>query len=429
MTKEIKLLSLALCAWTACTLSFMAAMGIGSGLLVLASCWALRNDLPLVKKCFSSPLAMVTLGYFIISFLSLLAAKLSPPLGLAPESMFGLKKFHFFILPFLAALALVKTSGSQLAFEKHPMWRALFWMGIFVSLIGIIQFWGAYLFPASWLDDRFFRNMATGNSIPVFHAQGLMYFHLSFASAMGFVCSYAWGRVLWPLDGDDRSTKNVCLAFALLTTLAFFYTYSRISWVALVAMIVTLGFLKKPRWGFVSLAFCALAACCLWFGSENLRGRWNMGLGPILEREQVWMAAIGMIKDRPILGVGFGQTGHYSEIYAEHILGHKPILSSHAHNNFLDVTAATGVLGLLAFLAWWIVLWRYLWRAFQESDNSKKWLPASCLAAFVTFQINGLTQVNFYDGKSEHSLMLWAGIALALHWRGSQIAGSKSNIH
>jgi MYXO-CTERM domain-containing protein len=28
--------------------------------------------------------------------------------------------------------------------------------------------------------------------------------------------------------------------------------------------------------------------------------------------------------------------------------------------------------------------------------------------------VNGLTQVNFWDGKSQHTLMLWAGVVLAL---------------
>jgi O-antigen ligase len=107
------------------------------------------------------------------------------------------------------------------------------------------------------------------------------------------------------------------------------------------------------------------------------------------------------------------------------VLGHKPLFSSHAHNNILDVLASTGVFGLIAFLAWWILLWRYLWQSFWRSPPELRWLPAACLAAFVAFQVNGLTQVNFFDGKSEHSLMLWAGISLALFYRSSVQSSSR----
>lgn len=406
----------ALALWAAATLSFMAGMGIGSTVFVLTCLWYLRKEKiwPVLKK---EPLLWVSLGLLLAALLSIVSAHLAPPLGLPLQNFRELQKFHYFLLPFFTAFALLKTSGPKLEFEKHPLWKALCAMALLVSVVSILQFWGGYLFPESWRESRFFRSVATGEDIAFYHAQGLMYFHLSFASAMGFVCSYVGARLLWPLATDGKKEKILWAVLLLFTSLAFFYTYSRISWVALGALFVALFFLKRPSLGVAAVLAVVIGASLVWHFSPTVRGRWHLARNAIVERQQVWAGAREMIADRPWLGVGFGKTGYYSTPYATRAIGSKPIFSSHAHNNFLDILAATGVVGLVPFLLWWIVLWIYGWRSFWRSPENERWLPGACLAAFVTFHVNGLTQVNFFDAKSQHSLMLWAGILLALEWR------------
>jgi len=57
-----------------------------------------------------------------------------------------------------------------------------------------------------------------------------------------------------------------------------------------------------------------------------------------------------------------------------------------------------------------------LW-AFRRAPESRRWLPAAVFTGFLTFHVNGLTQVNYWDGKSEHTLMLFSGVAVALWLR------------
>lgn len=410
----------ALALWGVATLSFMAAMSITSPLFALCCLCVPKKDR---KSLFRSPDRLFTWAswaYFLIAVVSIVQAHLWPPLGLAPDvGVSGLKKFLYFALPFLTASTLLDTSAKK-RFERHILWRWLYWTAVFVSLVGIVQFWGSYLFPESWLEDRFFRVVATNFRPSVYHAQGLMYFHLSFASALGFVCSYAWARVLWPLSDDTGKERLAWLFLTLVSSLALFFAYSRIGWLALILIPILLGFLRWPRWGWAITAVFVLAGLGIWSSSSNMRERWNAGLIPIREREEVWAGALAMVRDRPLLGVGFGGTGRYSGPYEEKVLGRKPLFSSHAHNNVLDVLASTGILGLLAFLAWWIALARQAWLAYRASPQKERWLPAACLAALVAFQVNGLTQVNFADAKSQHSLMLWAGVVLALGLRRQQ---------
>ncbi len=403
--------AMALALWAVLSLSFMLGMGVGSAVFFLVSLWYLRKDRSLAKELATSGLAWATLLFWMAALLSVLVASIDPPLGLPVQGPVEFKKAHFFLLPFFAAAALLRSSeGGRL--EKHLLWRPYFWMAFFVCVLGIVQFWAGHLFPASWLEHRFFRPMVSGTIMPVFHAQGLMFFHLSFASAIGFVCTAAWARLLWPLVDDRKKEKMAWLALALTSTLAFFYTFSRIAWVAIVLMIFLLALLRNWRWGLGALLGLGLLMSATWFGSESLRGRWSNGTVSLFERQHVWAGALAMVKDRPWTGVGFGKTGYYSDPYIRRALGERPRFSSHAHNNILDIWAAMGVAGLVAFLAWWAVLLFYAWRAFRVAQE--KWLPASCLVACLLFHVNGLTQVNFFDSKSQHSLMLWAGIMLAL---------------
>lgn len=403
--------------WVGTTLTFMAGMSIGSGVFVAASLWVLYRHKELRAPLSSGPLAIASLAFFAASLLSVGAALAFPPLGLPLEPFHGLQKFHFFLLPFLACAAISATAGRELRLERHKMWNVLFGMTLLVSVVGILQFWASNIFPAAWLENRFFREVGMASVERRFHAQGLMYFHLSFASAMGFSCAWAGARVLWPLKEDSSREKLAWAALALLAFFALFFSYSRIAWIALAGILVTLAFLKRPRWGALALVVLLGASALLWTFSSSLRLRWQLGLNSLFERRQVWAGAREMILDRWLTGVGFGKTGYYMAPYETIALGTEPLFSSHAHNNFLDILAATGLPGFFAFLAWWGVLGFFAWRVFRKSDVHERWLPAACLAGLVGFHINGLTQVNFFDAKSQHSLMLWAGVVLALEWR------------
>jgi O-antigen ligase len=416
MKKDLYLWRASFLVWGVMTLSFMAGMSIGSGIFALATVWYFYKHREALRPMNIRAYLIACAAFFGAALLSVAAAVISPPMGLPLEGFGSLQKFHFFLLP-LFACAVLSATGNL---ERHPLWRALFWMATFASLVGIVQFWGTNLFPAAWLDDRFFRVIATGAPVNRFHAQGLMYFHLSFASALCFTCSWAAARLLWPLQKETSRDRAAWAAFTVITFLALFFTYSRIAWVAMMAILVVLAFLKKPKWGLLcSLAlFCATAL--IWNFSDSMRGRWKLGMESLFERQEVWSGALAMVRDRPLTGVGFGKTGYYSRPYEIAVLGHDPQFSSHAHNNFLDMLAAMGFTGLIAFLAWWFVLGMFALRSFRESAEHERWLPAGCIAGLVAFHINGLTQVNYFDAKSEHALMLWAGVVLALEWRRMQ---------
>jgi O-antigen ligase len=408
------------------SLSFMAAMGIGSGLFLLATLvffalgWK-QGGAEKLRQAYCTPYTWISLAFFLACFASLIGAKLQPVEGGQEGPLFSsLKKFHYFLYPPLFALAFL---GAESRMEKHSFWRAWGWMGAFLGLLAVVQFYGAVLFPEPWLHSEFFRPVG---ETPRFHGQGLMMFHLSFASCMCFVAAAAWARLIFPLAGDARRERLLWGGLVLISSLGVYFSYSRIALGALVALIALLGFLRRWRLGLGLLLALSLIGWGLWSFSPALRTRFIQNEGGNMERLIMWKSALLMFEQRPVFGVGFGRTGelspHYAIPVAQALYHRDPWFTSHAHDNFLDILATTGLVGAFLFLAWWGFLFYSALRAFRRAPLEERWLPAAALAGFLAFHVNGLTQVNFWDGKSEHTLMLFAGLAVALWVRDEKKA-------
>lgn len=403
------------------SLSSMAGMSIGGGIYLAASILLLVKTWPAAegqyfRRLLLSPYAIASYLLFFVSFLSLLYAQIFPPLGPELQGFSELKKYHHFLYPLFVALGLQFALGKK---NESVFWKWWMVIGFLCAGMAVAQFWGASLFPASWLESRFFR--AAGNS-GKFHAQGLMYFHLSFASCMPFVAAPGLARALWPAEGDTKSQRLMWLALGIGGSLATFYSYSRIAWVALMFLLVAFGFLKKPRYGILTLVAVMLTAMAVWSLSPSMQKRWVEARAGVFERKIVWAGAWEMFERRPLLGVGFGRTGAYSATYAELALGKKPEFSSHAHDNTLDILASMGLLGFFAYAGWWLYLFWESLKCFRFFPTGEKWMPAAAIAGFLAFQVNGLTQVNFWDGKSQHALMVWCGVVLFMWGRRKSFA-------
>ncbi|MGZ3702454.1 MAG: O-antigen ligase family protein [Bdellovibrionota bacterium] len=406
-------------------LSSMAGMSIGLGLFAAAALWYFvadwRGRAPaILREAFATPYSWISLALFAASLLSLVMAMIFPVEGSQAGPMLSsLKKFHYYIFPPLFAAAFLHTSDEP---ERHPFWKAWAIFGGILGVIAMSQFFAADLFPYSWLDNPFFRpDGRTGR----YHGQGLMFFHLSFASSMCFVAASAWARVVFPLRGDANRQRIFWVVTAVLASAGVWFSYSRIAFAALAMVVLVLGFLRRPFYGLLCAVFVTMSGFGAWFLIPSIQMRFGDGASGTKERVRMWESAFAMFRDHPLTGVGFSRTGEISPWYVEHVL-HEPLeFTSHAHNNILDMLAATGSIGFVAFLAWWGFLFWASWRAFRLAPEGEKWLPAAAITGFLAFHVNGLTQVNYWDGKSEHALMLWAGVAVALWIRARKRELSK----
>jgi putative inorganic carbon (HCO3(-)) transporter len=126
-----------------------------------------------------------------------------------------------------------------------------------------------------------------------------------------------------------------------------------------------------------------------------------------------------MVKDRPLFGWGYGNYRKFRDPYyqrypeADH--------SGHAHNSFLQIAVDSGLVGLTAFLAFFVVLLRTGWQAYRLLPPTAEPLRSFALGAWLSiigFLIGGMTQHNF--GDAEVVIVMWtvAGLIAKMYMFG-----------
>jgi putative inorganic carbon (hco3(-)) transporter len=117
-----------------------------------------------------------------------------------------------------------------------------------------------------------------------------------------------------------------------------------------------------------------------------------------------------MWRDNLWLGVGFG---NYAVIYPAYAIGRWLDPLGHAHNYLLNIGAETGLLGLLAYLAFWtwvvVLAGRAIVRSRRCHDRFQTALAAGFLGVVVHLQVH-----NFFDNLFVQGMYLHVAIILGL---------------
>ena len=126
------------------------------------------------------------------------------------------------------------------------------------------------------------------------------------------------------------------------------------------------------------------------------------------ERILIWQSAWNMFKDHPILGVGLGQ---YTENYQQkYISPHakEPNLT-HAHNNFMQMLAENGIVGIVGFVIMFgYIIFKNLIVWFKKRNVYALMIVSST----VCLILQGCTEYNV--GNSAVIKMYWLIIAICV---------------
>jgi putative inorganic carbon (HCO3(-)) transporter len=266
-------------------------------------------------------------------------------------------------------------------------------------------------------------------------------YHSRIAKYISLLLPIAVCLFIWYKDTVSR----LSLAFlALLCGFSLVLTMSRTSWIAILITMLFIGFAvqRKLLMGIV-IGVCALLIFILpakfithaktiaqvdkFFSSKKILG----------ERLLCWKASVAMIRDHPLLGIGPGKKNFRDafQLYGGKIkeaekqvkkekvsvqpkeikIKKKTAVKgveklSHAHNLFLHMLVETGIVGLLAFL-WLFVMVFYSavksWRPLKS--GYEKALLLGITASLVSIFLHGLTD-SFW--KKPDVLFLWYIIGL-----------------
>ncbi len=234
------------------------------------------------------------------------------------------------------------------------------------------------------------------------------------------------------LDGETPKQRALGWIFLALGAAGLLVTWSRGAWLAAAAgvgcQLFWTGRLTRPL-ALKLIGAGALAGLALGLATGRLRPTVNSDMG----RVEIWKSAARMFAAHPVLGVG---PDNFSLMLGRHktdgfVRTHGwSGGQAHAHNDFLQALATTGLAGFTAYLWLLWAAWGRLRSALRDDESraSSAAAGAGLAAAFLAAKLNPLT----LDGLSIAALLLGlldprgarraAGAALALGATGAAAA-------
>ena len=146
----------------------------------------------------------------------------------------------------------------------------------------------------------------------------------------------------------DHLSKAVLALLLIALVAALILSFSKAGWLVFAGVMCAsvLWLVRDKMARRTVLAVVVAAVLLVTLGGPGLLGL-HRYLWSASARVGYWQAGAGMIAEGPVLGVGIGN-------FAEHFFRHRTITGEEtrfAHNDYLQIAAETGVLGLAAFAA------------------------------------------------------------------------------
>lgn len=218
---------------------------------------------------------------------------------------------------------------------------------------------------------------------------------------------YGHGRRAWAL-------RNASVTLLLLLCAAAYTTLNRTVWLGIAVELVLMGALVALREGLPSLrakTFAALAII-LTVSAAGL-----MTAVTQAEREKVsedarlalWPAVVEHIKERPLIGYGFGRGQLRQPLYTQF----DNRLLWHAHNLFLETMVQLGLTGLVLLLILLGATVREGWRLARSSDALATACGIALLGVVAGMLIRNMTDMLWVR---HNALVYWAVLGVLLAW-------------
>ena len=349
------------------------------GVFIL-TCWTLVLNHGLLSRLIATHrrVFVALLVFLVIAVVSLITS--GPGFGIPAVMVGGLYLLRFIVyslLPFILATQ----------FTVAKLRRLLIFLGLSVTLIGLYQY--AY-FPdirhltvLEW-DPHYYRVVGTWLD-PGFTGL-LLVFSLIYLSTTPFLPRL--GRLLAWAAGY----LGLALTYSRSSYLAFLLAFAYLSW--------------QKRSASLFIAIISLFALTLYLlprpGGEGVN---LQRTNSILARVINWRQSLVIFYRHPILGVGFNTYRaaqlHYGLLSSSNWQANHA--GAGADSSLLFVAATTGIIGLVAYLRYWRVLFNFA----QASPT----IPPT----FIAVLVHGL----FLNSLFYPPVLLWLGLLLAIRVRTS----------
>ncbi len=378
---------------------------IGVWLIAITGYWGILTLSDTEKPGFS-PIHLLVFLYWGISAV---AVALSP---VKAAAFSGLIKLTLYLVFFVFCARILRS-------PRLTNWliAVVLGVGLVVSCYGIRQQIFGVEQLATWNDPT--SELAGATRVYSYLGNpNLLSAYLVPSIALGVAAFFVWQGLL---------PKLLAITITLVNTACLYFTGSRGGWIAMVALVATFLLLffvwfknnLSPFWRkwLLPLVFAVLGG--LMFAAimsvDSLRIRVMsifMGRGDSSNnfRINVWMAVLDMIRDRPLIGIGPGNSA-FNKIYPLYMSPKYSALS--AYSVLLETAVETGLIGLSIFI-WLITVTvsqgvRQIQRLRDKNNPYGMWLMAA-IAAMAGLMAQGLFDTVWY--RPQVNTLWWFLVAL-----------------
>jgi len=206
------------------------------------------------------------------------------------------------------------------------------------------------------------------------------------------------------LQERSRIVKGIILISIIPALVTVILSQSRNAWFGLAIGLGVFLFRKQARKTLIVLVCIVLIlfSAALYFDLGNVQQRLNTFMNITSEtRIGIWLVAVEMFKESPLLGKGLHTFGEFYLPYIEKIQlpqGYIPEIAviPWAHNLYLEILAESGLVGFVGFMAPILAIGSIL-RKFvrKQSGNQEKMFAYVLTASLLTFLCMGLFDLTF----------------------------------
>lgn len=243
-------------------------------------------------------------------------------------------------------------------------------------------------------------------------ACGVFGMYMTYGYGIALASVIMVGLVLYRKKVENYLSVPLLYCATFLSVVGLYFSFARGAWIGFLVAL-PFFFFKTHKKIFVGvMAGVGVTAFLLLQFNTQIRETFFSSdrLHSNSQRITMYKAAWHGFKESPLVGLGFRQfEPNSSRLKEQYGLGDIQF-AGHAHNNFFEHLASTGIIGFLALL-----FFHLFW--FLEMMKRKDVVGDITLPFIVAFSVSGLFQYNV--GDAENLFMIMMVYALSqIYWRG-----------
>lgn len=209
--------------------------------------------------------------------------------------------------------------------------KTLYIVSIIIFFIGMIQFISpGFSMPVKWVDANEFK--LSKRIYSTFFNPNIFGFYINLI-------------IISACSNLDFKKLNLELAVFLTGIGCLFLTFSRTSWISLIASLLIASIFNKKYLKYAAIVSAAIFGMDYMFGIGRLNPSSTASDSSFLYRIEIWKACFKIIKDNPLTGTGFGTLFKHISEYSTVV---KPNIE-HCHNIYIQSLTETGIIGFGIF--------------------------------------------------------------------------------